>query len=225
MKKIPIFFLAVQALYPACCFCAKLFGWTLVLNNSIAYPAIAAALSMIMTVMVICRKEEFAKREKTLVSIALPVSLLNGLMLTLAEGSIAAVLISVVCSFVMYRKGRRLKGLRVLTGVLSAVLTLAVVVLVPAALIFGEFGTSTVLKSSFSPDGRYEAQIVDIDQGALGGNTTVRVRRSSGLFRAIEGICEFEKTVYIGDWGIGDALNPEWMDGDSLKIEGEIYDL
>lgn len=225
MKKIPIFFLAVQALYPACCFCAKLFGWTMVLNNPVVYPAVATVLSMAMTVLAVRRKAEFDRREKTLISIALPVGLLNGLMLILAEGSIAAALISMACCFVMYKKGRRLKGLRILTSVLSAVLTLAVVALLPAALVFGEFGASSVLKSSFSPDGRYEAQIVDVDQGALGGNTTVRVRRSSGLFRVLEDICRFEKTVYIGDWGIGDALIPEWVDGDSLKIEGEIYDL
>lgn len=225
MKKIPILFLVIQALYPVCYFCAKLFGWTLVLNNPFVYPAVEAILSIAMTITAVRRKAEFAKREKVLASIALPVGLLNGLMLILAEGSIAAALIGMACCFVMYSKGRRPKGLRVLTGILSAVLTLAVVVLLPAALIFGDFGASTVLKSIPSPNGRYTAQIVDVDQGALGGNTTVRVRRSSGLFRAIESICGFEKTAYIGDWGIGDALNPEWMDGDSLKIDGEIYDL
>ncbi len=41
---------------------------------------------------------------------------------------------------------------------------------------FGEFGKTSVVKEVISPDQNYVAELVDVDEGALGGETLVNVK-------------------------------------------------
>lgn len=62
------------------------------------------------------------------------------------------------------------------------------------ALIFGNIGQNTVVQTVESPSGKYYAQVIDSDQGALGGDTLVDVYEKSKI-NAI--LFKIEKELYI----------------------------
>ena len=112
---------------------------------------------------------------------------------------------------------------RVWMGVVSFLLTLPLLLcagLVGLSLLF-PMSEETVLQTTVSPDGAYVAQLIDNDQGALGGATVITLRRTEGeidlLFFALE---HKPETVYYGDWGEGFGKTLAWKDGNTLTLGG-----
>lgn len=109
------------------------------------------------------------------------------------------------------------------------VLSINGVILIPLAFFvfiactFGSIGADTVVRSLPSPDGRLIAEVIDDDQGALGGSTQVWIRGSrEGSFLLI-GWKETGKRLYYGKWGEFNRMTLEWKDGETLLIDGKSY--
>ena len=114
-------------------------------------------------------------------------------------------------------------------ALMITVLSLNAVALVPLAFFvfiactLGSIGEDTVVKSVPSPDGRLIAEVIDDDQGALGGSTQVWIRGSrEGRFLLI-GWKEAGKRLYYGKWGEFNRMTLEWEDGETLLIDGKSY--
>lgn len=109
----------------------------------------------------------------------------------------------------------------VLVSVIS-VLTVITVVSVAffgfIALIFWNFGQTTVVQTVESPDGAYYAEVIDIDQGALGGDTVVDVYEKVFL-----NISKKSQRVYHGDWGEFRNMEIYWKDEHCLVINSTEY--
>jgi hypothetical protein len=73
----------------------------------------------------------------------------------------------------------------------------------------------TVIQTLPSPGGTYEARVIDVDEGALGGSTIVEVERNSCLARP--------KQVYVGEWGEYETMEIYWKNDDCLVINGKEY--
>ena len=65
--------------------------------------------------------------------------------------------------------------LLILLLILSVLIVFLVCILGPFVAVFKDFSKKTVVQTIPSPSGKYYAQVIDDDQGALGGNTIVEV--------------------------------------------------
>ena len=102
-------------------------------------------------------------------------------------------------------------------------LTLSFLVVALFALI--PFGSDTVLREVDSPDGTYCAFLLSHDAGATGGSTEVGIwekeRRNVHL-----GLCDYTaraEYIYVGRYGMKDSVTMEWVDDDTILINGKPY--
>ena len=114
-------------------------------------------------------------------------------------------------------------------ALMIAALSVSAVFLVPLAFFtfiactFGSIGEKTVVRSIPSPDGALVAEVIDDDQGALGGSTQVWVR-GSGQGRLMPIVWKEDGIrLYYGKWGMFDTISVEWKDERTLIIDGVEY--
>lgn len=85
------------------------------------------------------------------------------------------------------------------------------------ALTFGNFAQDTLVKSIESPNGVYYAEVIDNDQGALGGNTYVDVYENV-VDAMIFKVSKKPQRVYHGKWGEFENMKIYWNDENCLVI-------
>ena len=88
---------------------------------------------------------------------------------------------------------------------------------------FADFGENTVVKDIPSPDGQRYIEVVDNDQGALGGATVVRVCEDKGIDCFVFKTQKTPERVYVGEWREYVDLNIYWKDNNCIVIGSEEY--
>lgn len=108
--------------------------------------------------------------------------------------------------------------------VFSVIIALLALILVPMfcfsvfmVTFFGSIGEDTVIQTLPSPDGTGYAEVIESDQGALGGDTVVRVYKSNTLFKGRGEI------VYRGEWREYEDMEIFWKDDGTLVINDVEY--
>lgn len=89
--------------------------------------------------------------------------------------------------------------------------------------LFGNFGKNTVIQSIPSPSGSHYAQVIDSDQGALGGNTLVEVYEKSLIDNSFIRIQKEPRRVYSGKWLEYENMQIYWKDDSCLVINSVEY--
>lgn len=118
------------------------------------------------------------------------------------------------------------KGLaRTLTQIPAWLLTLTLLPLIPFCLLFGSIGSVETVQQAVSPDGRYEASVFSLDQGALGGDTKVEVIDRERTVNILIGSFTSARTVYRGDWYDWMEMELSWVDSQTLSINGTDFDI
>ena len=93
------------------------------------------------------------------------------------------------------------------------------------ALIFGDIGQNTVVQTVESPNGKYYAQVIDSDQGALGGDTFVDVYERGKINAILFQIENEPQRIYSGDWGEFKNMQIHWKDDNCLVINSVEYEI
>jgi len=93
------------------------------------------------------------------------------------------------------------------------------------ALTFGGIGQNTVVQTIESPSGRYYAEVMDSDQGALGGDTFVDVYQQGGVNTILFKAQKKPQRVYAGDWGEFETMQIHWKSDDCLVINAAAYEI
>ena len=107
--------------------------------------------------------------------------------------------------------------------VFACMLILPYLIFLPGVVLMSDFGKTTVVQTLVSPDGRYQAMLVDIDQGALGGNTDVYVKDTE-KYVDLGAISYQKKTlVYRTGWGAFEDVELAWKDKETILIDGIEY--
>lgn len=113
--------------------------------------------------------------------------------------------------------------IRVSLCVIGGMVLFALTLLLLLGLLFRSIGPEeTVLSSIPSPSGRYIAEIVDSNQGALGGNTYVEVKKASPPFPLFR-LGRSSVRVYTGRWK--ESVTVRWKDDDTLLVNDTEYEL
>lgn len=86
------------------------------------------------------------------------------------------------------------------------------------SLTFGQIGRQSIVQEVTSPDGQKIAQLIDDDQGALGGNTLIYVRYQDTLSLGFGAIRPDSLRVHHGPWGQFQDLTLSWRDDNTLLV-------
>ena len=205
---------------------SALFGYTFELINIFTFSVIIAVISVFAVIFSFISKEKTDSKITVLSHILLPLSFINAVFCIFESGQIAVVicvLISVVCSFFLMVRNTMSKVRKIVISVLFALMTAFLLFFAFIMLMFGTIGQTTIDRTVESPDNSRYAQVLIIDQGALGGNTVVDVYERKEINAGIFKIKKKPQTVYIGEWGESENMQIYWKDDTCLVINSEEY--
>ena len=92
-------------------------------------------------------------------------------------------------------------------------------------LTFGIIGQNTIVKNIESPNGSFYAQVIDSDQGALGGDTLVNVYEKREIDTFIFKLKDKPQRVYLGEWREYESMHISWKDDKCLVINSVEYEI
>jgi len=204
------------------------FGYTFELLSYSAFSFITALLSVCLLVLNVKYHETVSPFFAVLVCLLSPLSLINGLFY-IAQSKSVWVIISVCvcvgcCCYLTSKLGRPF-ALNIISFILSSLVVLPVCFLIFLSVIFGGIRKDTVVRSVDSPNGIYRAEIIESNQGAMGGNTIVEVHETHELNGLVFKIRKKPQTVYLGDWGEFENMNIYWKSDTRLVIDTSQYEI
>lgn len=233
MKKATVILIyalfALLALLPGGMLICACFGYTFELISFSAYSVILALLSICTMVFCFCAKQSVENRAaEVLAAIISPLSMVCAVVSIFHCQSVLTIATSFIylgCCFIITLLGGRPPVLKIIDLILSALVALPVGFLLFLVLIFGNFGQNTVVQTVESPNGQYYAQVIDSDQGGLGGDTLVDVYENKGIDLIVLKIRKKPQRVYRGDWGEFKNMEIYWKDDTCLVIDSVEYEI
>ena len=217
----------VHSFLPFCILFAFLFGYEFSLFNYTFFTVVSLLVSVISVAAVFFKKERFGGKEFfCLFGLSIPICFVDWLCFLVKSDSLVAVactLISFACAVVVNIKISRFKVSKIILSVLTPLVISALVFVSFIHMLLDNFGVSTVVKDIPSPNSRYYAQVVDVDQGALGGNTAVDVFKNRGIDLCVCKFSDIPERVYIGEWGEYNDMDIYWENEGCLIINSNEY--
>lgn len=216
MKKPYWGFLAVQLALPAVMGAGWLTGRTLVLHTW-AYVLVLGGASLALTAAI--RKAPGITGGCR----CLLAALIQGLCLLANDGgpwAMAGAVLSAVCGWLILAAGPSRRS-KTAAGVLGGLLSLALAGLLALRLFTGVMTRETTLGQWDSPAETRTVTVTALDQGALGGNTDAWVRDNDTAWPLGLGTLARCRRVYRGGWGDGQALTVQWLDENTLELNGK----
>lgn len=220
---------SLTILYPAGVIITACFGYSFELISVSAFAIAIAALSVLIVVLdLICKNTLENKTVRILSAIITPLSLINAVFYVFKYPQIwviASVFLSAGCCCYLTVKYGKPLSLKITALVLSAIMILPIGFFSFMTLTFGNFVQNTVVKTVSSPSGKYYAQVIDSDQGALGGDTHVDVYQECGINALLFRVEKNPRRVYFGDWGEYENMKIYWKDDNCLVINSVEYEM
>lgn len=221
--------LALTVLYPAGATIVAFFGYRFVLFSYPTFAVVTAVLSLGTVIAdLIVKGTKPDKVLRILLVLISPLSLINAWFFIVTCPQILVIVCvacSTCCSFYFSARYGRPLILSILIMTLSVLMILPISYLSFFVYLFGNFGENTVVKTLESPSGEYYAQIIDSDQGALGGNTFVDVYQKPVINAIIFRIEKDSQRVYSGKWREFEDMQIFWKSDDCLIINAAEYPL
>ena len=155
-----------------------------------------------------------------------PVSLINAVFYIYAcpqAWVIVCSLITAVCAFCLTVRHGKPLSLKILALVTSILLILPLGSLGLAALLLGNVAQNTVVMTLPSPGGDRYAQVIDSDQGELGGNILVDVYTKGDLDLLLFKVSKKAQRVYVGEWREYETMDIHWKTNNTLVIDASEY--
>ncbi|MBQ6898096.1 MAG: hypothetical protein IJN70_03875 [Clostridia bacterium] len=157
-----------------------------------------------------------------------PLSFINAVIYIFESGQIlvaACVLVSFVCMSLLMIRSVKGKAGKIAASVLCALMTAFILYFSFIMLTFGIIGKNTVVRTVDSPDGSFYAQVIDSDQGALGGATVVKVYEKREIDAFIFKLEDKPQRVYVGKWTEADNIKIHWKDENFLVVNSVEYEI
>lgn len=231
MKKVKVILtwllFVLTILYPAGVLITAVLGYDFELISISAFTFIIALLAVCIVILDFVHKNTFENKAFYILLAILPIfSLINAVFYIFECPNIWVIvgtLISSGCSFYLTTKYGKPLALKIVALTVSALMILPIGCLSFVFLIFGNISQNTVVQTIESPSGKYYVQVIDNDQGALGGYTLVDVYEKSGINAIIFKIEKKPQRIYSGDWGEFENMQIHWEDDECLIIDSREY--
>ena len=210
---LPIGFIAVNS-----------FGYSFSLFNYIVFSIFTTVISISAVIMVLLNKNTTSS--KVIYAILSPISCINWAFYLIESKSpivSLCMLICLMCAIFLTLKLAKPFLIKTICLIITALMILPLGFITLVQMTFGSFGKNTVVSTIFSPNGEYYAEIIDSDQGALGGNTIVYVYKNKNFNAYIFTIDKKPKRIYIGEWRQYEDMQIYWKNDNSLIINSKKY--
>ncbi len=220
---LPYVLVASSLLLPVLTLIFYSFGYSVYLANHHLFPLISA-LVFIVSALVISKKNIYCK-----ISAFLPMFSLINLVICLFKDRSAVALVCMIvcfiCSAIIAENACSSAKAKIASVITSAFLAVLIIVVSILCVGFGNFGQNSVVERIYSPEKTFYAEIVDSDQGALGGDTVVYVYKNNWLNLLVLTIRKTPQRVYIGEWKEYESMQTEWKNENCLLINSEEYNI
>lgn len=218
---IPYILLIFSSFLPVLSLILYCFGYTVSLFNYLIF-SIIFALVFIASSLLISKHKITCKFAAMLPLI----SLINMALYVFKSKSFAVFVfwaISFVYSVIIAEALCKSAKRKTATVIISTLLAVPVLIISFAIITFNRFGVNTVVEKIYSPKETYFAEIVDSDQGALGGDTIVYIRKNKKLNLFFLTVSKKPQRVYIGEWKEYETMQIYWKSEHCLIINSEEY--
>lgn len=205
-------------------------GYDFELNSVPVYMIILTLLSVGTIVFSILSKGQTDHSITSVLPLMLPLSLVNIVLLVFNSPSIWVYVCAIhaaVCAvfLAVWHSGTTLVS-KIIALVLSAIMFIPIGFCGLLGVYLADFGSVTVVETVESPSGKFRAEVIDSDQGALGGDTLVNVYNNRKHFNLlIFTISKKPQRVYTGEWRAYEHMKIGWKDDDCLVINSKEYDI
>ncbi len=216
-------------LFPLILLVSECFGCTLELRNPTLISVVMAVISVITFDLCIAAKKPVGNiAVSVLLVLTAPLSVINtGFFIVKYESnlmiySLAVYMLCCLSLAIIYGNPAPLQIIAV---------TVFCLILIPVgigallSLVFADFSSTTVVQTVPSPKDSHYAEVIDRDEGALGGATIVKVYEQPKLDVIAFYITKKPQTVYYGDWGEFESMNIYWKHNRCLVINSVEYDI
>lgn len=232
---LPLILCLVSALVVALNFVGRQMGYQLVLYNDVLESAITAILLLSLTICLFVRKVQLNALNQIMISLLLVFVILIQNYFVVQEGSrlkyillIFFALVSVTSAACLFFQYRFCLPFKIVCGFFAVIFTVWMFLMMGIILfeiVFDEFGQISVVRQVPSPDQSQTAEIVDVDLGATGGSTLVRLAplEGKGIPVLIGELVRGKVVVYEGEWGEFETMELYWKDDKTLVIDGTDY--
>lgn len=209
------------------------FGYKFVLYNNFITSLIITILLFCTTICLPIFKISMNKASRVFSAFLLPLSIFGELFFIAGadknshlEITIALAFVACCCTAYIFVKYSSILVLTILSGSLSALFIALLVFSLLLKSAFGDLSSDTVVKTLKSSNNTYLAQIINSDQGALGGNTNVEISKTDESLNVIIGkFSKLPKRVYSGKYEEYKDMDIFWKDENTLVINGKEFDM
>lgn len=223
---LALFFLTLGCFYLS----IKLFGYTFAPVSGIVLNTITAVIIIWFTIKAI---KNSRTKMSTMVSTFLPLIALFFIITKGVASDINGIetyiyilhsYMTLICSMIVFFFCGRGKAIKFGLGIIYSILLAPVFFMLFIMIFFWNFGVNTVMKYEMSPNAVYLAEIVDSDQGALGGNTLVNVTPQNQDLNLVIGKLKKDPVrIYTGRWGEFETMTLRWETDEILYINENKY--
>lgn len=204
-------------------------GFVFRLTAVFAVSVIIAVMSVLTVIFSIISKDKsISKGERLLLCVLSPLSFINAVLYIFESAQLpvaVCVLVSFVCMSLLMIRSVKGKAGKIAASVLCALMTAFILYFSFIMLTFGIIGKNTVVRTVDSPDGSFYAQVIDSDQGALGGATVVKVYEKREIDAFIFKLEDKPQRVYVGKWTEADNIKIHWKDENFLVVNSVEYEI
>ena len=195
------------------------------LVNYNLFAVVPAVISIVVVILNIVSKENIEnKRLSRIYALLAFFSILNAFVYSSKEINILIIIcivITIGCCLFLSGKYGKSDTLRVTSIVVSAILILPLCLYCAVYQFLGGLVCNTVIRTIKSPDQLHCAVVIDVDQGALGGNTVVDIYSSLEFNVLLFRIYKKPDRVYIGEWREYEDMDIYWKNDDCLVINSD----
>ena len=231
MKKtllpLTVILIVVLSFYPLMLLFCRLFELCFELTHPLALslPTVFLALAVLA---VAAKERKAGHAAAVLLAVSMILSQIDFLcvLLNREDNSLWDVLLHGIAVFCCLSAGfafGKPKALKIIGVILAVVLLILMFLAGWMFILMRDFGNVSSVQSLDSPSGAFYAELINDNQGALGGSTKVIVYQkkvfNGGFFKL-----DRHSAVYHGKWGEFETLQMRWKDDSTLIINGKPYD-
>lgn len=189
---------------------------------------IFALLALIIIVILSNDKSENELISK-LLALIFPLSLVNIIFLYSksyeSRFEILALISYSACTLFLSIAYGKPTALKIISLIISIVPGIVVLFFSYFGIMMIGWSENTVVKKIDSPNGKYYLELIDNDQGALGGATLINVVEGFEIDAIIFKITKKPRRLYDGKWGEFNDMDVHWKDDDVVVINDREYDI
>ena len=208
------------------------FGYTFVPFNRLVLDGCIAAVTVFLTLLGLKRRKRKTK-SATVFALILPIIAIFFVLTKIVTSDINEIesylyvvcfYVVLICSMIIFFACGSGEIIKLLLGIVYSVLLIPVFLILFIMIPFMNLGSNTVIKSEMSPNSIYLAEIINSDQGALGGDTIVNVTRQNCDINLLIGRLKKDpKRVYTGRWHEFFTMTLRWETDEILYVNETKY--